>query len=60
MTKNTSVSTEPHRWMLANRGIPKSTISSRRGGSDFFAQRSATPSVAADDMVPTAVIYAGP
>ena len=55
MTKNTSVSTEPHRWMFANSGMPKSTISPRSGGWDFFAQRSATANVAADDMVPTAV-----
>ena len=55
MTKNTSVSTEPHRWILANRGIPNSTISSLSVGSDFFAQSKATARVAAEDMVPTAV-----
>ena len=57
--KNTSVSTEPHRWILANSGIPKSTISLRRYLL-FRAHSSATPSVAAEDMVPTAVRYAGP
>ena len=59
MTKNTSVRTEPHRWMFANSGMPKSTMSLRRT-VDFFAQRSATASVAAEDIVPTAVMYAGP
>ena len=60
ITKNTSVRTDPHRWMFANRGIPKSTISSRSGGTDFLAQRRATARVAAEDMVPIAVRYAGP
>ena len=59
MTKKTSVSTEPHRWMLANSGIPKLTMS-LRSTVDFFAQRRATAKVAAEDIVPTAVIYAGP
>ena len=59
MTKKTSVSTEPHRWMLANSGIPKLTMS-LRSTDDFFAQRRATAKVAAEDIVPTAVIYAGP
>ena len=45
-----------HGWMLAKSGIPKSTMSSLRGGCDFLAQRRATASVAAEDMVPTAVI----
>ena len=57
MTKNTSVSTEPHRWILANRGIPKSTMSPRRGGSDFFAQRRATASVAAEDIAYTGQLF---
>ena len=54
MQKNTSVSTDPHRWMLANSGIPKLTMSRRRVFA-WPAHSSATPRVAADDMVPTAV-----
>ena len=54
ITKNTSVSTEPHKWMLANRGMPKSTMSRRRT-EDLRAPRRATARVAAEDMVPTAV-----
>ena len=54
MTKNTSVRTEPHRWMLANRGMPKSTRSRRRT-EDLRAPSRATARVAAEDMVPTAV-----
>ena len=57
--KNTSVSTEPQRWILANSGTPKSTMS-RRSTGDLRAQASATGRVAADDMVPTAVSQAGP
>ena len=54
MQKNTSVSTEPHRWMFANKGMPKLTMSLRRTLL-LRAHSSATPSVAALDMVPTAV-----
>ena len=59
MQKNTSVSTEPQRWMFANSGMPKLTIS-LRSTLLLRAQSSATASVAALDMVPTAVRYAGP
>ena len=52
ITKKTSVRTDPHRWILANSGIPKFTISSR-STDDFLAQRRATAKVAAEDMVPT-------
>ena len=57
--KNTSVSTDPHRWILANNGIPNCTISFLNGFA-FPAHCRATPSVAAEDIVPTAVRYAGP
>ena len=59
MQKNTSVSTDPHRWMLANSGTPKLTMS-RLSVFAWPAHSRATPSVAADDMVPTAVRYADP
>ena len=49
-----SVSTEPQRWMLAKRGIPKFTRSFLRGFA-LDAHRRATGRVAAEDMVPTAV-----
>ena len=54
ITKNTSVKTEPHKWIFANKGTPKLIISGR-STLDFFAQVRATGSVAADDIVPTAV-----
>ena len=54
ITKNTSVSTEPHKCMFAKSGIEKSVTSSRNTLL-FLADLSATPSVAADDMVPIAV-----
>ena len=54
ITKNTSVKTEPQRWVLEHSGIPKSLIF---GSSveDFLAHSIATGRVAADDIVPTAV-----
>ena len=52
--KNTSVNTEPHRWMFEKRGIPKETISLRSGFA-LPAHWSATARVAADDIVPIAV-----
>ena len=55
ITKNTSVRTDPHRCTFANSGMPKSTISFLNT-EDFLAQRRATARVAAEDMVPTAVI----
>ena len=56
MTKNVSVITEPQRCIFANNGIPKFTMSSRNVGSDFLAHSRATESVAALDIVPTAVM----
>ena len=50
--KKTSVRTEPQRWMFANRGIPKLTRSLRSG---FALEAHCSATVAADDMVPTAV-----
>ena len=55
MTKKVSVMTDPQRWMFANSGMPKLTMSSRSVGSDFLAQSRATARVAAELMVPTAV-----
>ncbi len=54
MTKNTSVSTEPQRWMFAKRGMAKFMVSVERI-FDFLAQFRETGMVAAEDMVPTAV-----
>lgn len=54
MTKNTSVRTEPQRWMLAKRGMAKFMVSWLRI-EDFLAQFRETGRVAAEDMVPTAV-----
>ena len=47
--KKTSVSTEPQRWMLAKRGIPKFTRSFLRGFA-LDAHRRATGRVAAKDI----------
>lgn len=57
--KKVSVKTEPHKWVVAPSGIAKSTISEGRA-SDLCAQFKATGSVAALDIVPTAVVYAAP
>ena len=54
MTKKVSVRAEPQRWMLANRGMPNSTMS-ERSTELFRAPSRATARVAAEDMVPTAV-----
>ena len=45
--------------MFEHNGIAKSTISSLKA-FDFFADSKATGNVAALDIVPTAVRYAGP
>ena len=54
ITKNTSVSTLPHRWIFANSGMPKLTIS-LRSTLLLRAHCNATARVAALLMVPTAV-----
>lgn len=59
MQKNTSVSTEPHKCIFANKGIPNETMSFLKT-FDLPAHWSATASVAADDIVPIDVRYAGP
>ena len=58
MTKKVSVSTEPHRCTVAPKGIMNSVTVLLRAG-ERRAQDRATGSVAALDMVPTAVRYAG-
>ena len=52
--KNTSVRTDPQRWIFAKRGMPNCTIS-LRSGLALPAHCNATARVAAEDMVPTAV-----
>ena len=59
MAKNVSVKTDPHKCVVAPSGMAKSTISEGKT-LDLCAQRKATGSVAALDIVPTAVAYAGP
>ena len=59
ITKNVSVKTDPHRWVVAPNGIAKLVISSS-STPDFLTHFKLTGKVAADDIVPTAVIYAGP
>lgn len=54
MTKNTSVRTEPHKWILEKRGIAKFMVSFDKI-VDFFAQVKDTGRVAAEDIVPSAV-----
>ena len=54
ITKKTSVSMEPHKWMFENRGMAKSITSSFNTGL-FLAHFNAKANVAADDIVPTAV-----
>ena len=58
MTKKVSVSTEPHRCTVAPKGIMNSVTVLLRAG-ERRAQDRATGSVAALDMVPPAVRYAG-
>ena len=59
ITKNVSVRTDPHKWVVAPKGIAKFVISSS-STPDFLTHFKLTGKVAADDIVPTAVIYAGP
>ena len=59
ITKKVSVKTEPHKWIVAPIGIAKFTISLSKA-SDLLAHCRATGKVAAEDIVPTAVRYAGP
>lgn len=54
MTKNTSVRTEPHKWMLEKRGMAKFIVSLDKI-VDLFAQVNETGRVAAEDIVPSAV-----
>lgn len=54
ITKNTSVNTDPQRWIVDPIGIAKSTIYLSRT-DDLWAHFKATANVAALDIVPRAV-----